>query len=245
MTTKYIIRLDDACHQMPILKWKKFELFFEEQNIKPIVGVVPDNKDKNLGNEYDPDFWLKVKKWDELGWSIALHGLNHLLKPIDQSKSFFGFGKKSEFVGLSKNQQSKIISKSLSIFSSNNIEPKLFMAPSHTFDQITLECLKELSTIKLITDGFSCRYFKKQEFTFIPQQLWSVKKMPFGLYTICIHPTTMSESQIDEFLEKLNGIKNQIISLDDLDLSTAQNFDIKDKLFSLIYRIIAKIKFSL
>lgn len=230
---------------MPLKKWKKFELFFDEYNIKPIIGVVPENKDINLGNEYDHDFWLRVKKWDDLGWSIAVHGLNHLLKPIDQSKSFFGFGKKSEFVGLSKNQQSKIISKSLSIFSSNNIEPKLFMAPSHTFDQITLECLNEFTSIKLITDGFSYRPFKKQGFTFIPQQLWSIKKMPFGLYTICLHPSTMSESQIDEFLEKLMGIKNKIISLDDLDFSNAQNFDIKDQIFSMIYRIIAKIKFSL
>ena len=230
---------------MPSINWKKFEFFFEEHNIKPIIGVVPDNKDNKLGNEYDPDFWLKVKKWDELGWSIALHGLNHILKPIDQSNSFFGFGKKSEFVGLSKNQQSKIISKSLSIFSSNNIEPKLFMAPSHTFDQITLECLNEFTSIKLITDGFSYRPFKKQGFTFIPQQLWSVKKMPFGLYTICVHPTSMSESQIDEFLEEIMGIKNKIISLDDLDFSNTQNFYIKDQIFSLIYRIIAKIKFSL
>ena len=230
---------------MPLKKWKKFELFFDEYNIKPIIGVVPENKDINLGNEYDHDFWLRVKKWDDLGWSIAVHGLNHLLKPIDQSKSFFGFGKKSEFVGLSKNQQSKIISKSLSIFSSNNIEPKLFMAPSHTFDQITLECLNEFTSIKLITDGFSYRPFKKQGFTFIPQQLWSIKKMPFGLYTICLYPSTMSESQIDEFLEKLMGIKNKIISLDDLDFSNAQNFDIKDQIFSMIYRIIAKIKFSL
>ena len=55
----------------------------------------------------------------------------------------------------------------------------------------------------------------------------------------------MSESQIDEFLEKLMGIKNKIISLDDLDFSNAQNFDIKDQIFSMIYRIIAKIKFSL
>ena len=119
------------------------------------------------------------------------------------------------------------------------------MAPSHTFDKITLECLLELSTIKLITDGFSYRHFKKQGFTFIPQQLWSVKKIPFGLYTICIHPTTMSEHQIDEFLKKLMEIKNKIISLDDLDFSNAQNFDIKDQIFSLIYRIIAKRKFSL
>ena len=64
---KYIIRLDDACYQMPIKKWEKFEAFFIKNGIKPIVGVVPDNKDEKLGNEYDHDLWLKVKKWDNLG----------------------------------------------------------------------------------------------------------------------------------------------------------------------------------
>ena len=60
---KYLIRLDDACHQMPLMNWKKFELFFEEHNIKPIIGVVPENKDKKLGNEYDNDFSFR---WGDL-----------------------------------------------------------------------------------------------------------------------------------------------------------------------------------
>ena len=56
---KYIIRLDDACYQMPIKKWEKFEAFFIKNGIKPIVGVVPDNKDKKLGNEYDHDLLME------------------------------------------------------------------------------------------------------------------------------------------------------------------------------------------
>jgi len=243
LTSKYIIRLDDACHQMPIKKWEKFEAFFVKNGIKPIVGVVPDNKDKKLGNEYDHDLWLKVKKWDNLGWSIALHGLNHLLKPIKQSNSFFGFGKKSEFVGLSKKQQSKIISKSLSIFNSNNIEPKLFMAPSHTFDQITLKCLKEFSSIKLITDGFSFRPFIKDDFIFLPQQLWSVKKMPLGLFTICIHPTTMNEAEIELLLNEIKSISNNIISIDDLNFKKIKKYNFVDFLFTFFYKIALKYKF--
>ena len=96
---------------MPIVKWNKFESFFEKYNIKPIIGVVPDNKDKKLGNEYDPDFWLKVKKWDELGWSIALHGLNHLLEPIDQSNSFLGLVKNLNLLDYQKINNQKLLVK--------------------------------------------------------------------------------------------------------------------------------------
>ena len=66
------------------------------------------------------------------------------------------------------------------------------MAPSHTFDSIHLMALEYRQEYRIVTDGFSFRPFKKNNFTFIPQQLWSVWKMPFGLYTICIHPTPMN-----------------------------------------------------
>ena len=42
-------------------KMEKFELFFEKYNIKPIVGVIPKNKDNKLGDSYDKNFWRKVK----------------------------------------------------------------------------------------------------------------------------------------------------------------------------------------
>ena len=242
-TAKYLIRLDDACHQMPINKWNMFEAFFIENGIKPIIGVIPDNKDKVLGNEYDHNFWGRVRNWKNLGWSIAIHGLNHILKPIDEKEAFFGFGKKSEFVGLTKNEQNKIIKRSLELFKANKVNPKIFMAPSHAFDIVTLESLKDVSSIKLITDGFSFRPFIKDDFIFLPQQLWSVKKMPLGLFTICIHPTTMNEAEIELLLNKIKSISNNIISIDDLNFKKIKKYNIVDFLFSFLYKIALKYKF--
>ena len=229
---------------MPIDKWEKFEAFFIKNGIKPIVGVVPDNKDEVLGNEFDQNFWERIRNWENLGWSIAIHGLNHILKPIDETKTFFGFGKKSEFVGLAKKEQKKIIKKSLKLFNSNKVNPKIFMAPSHAFDKITLKSIKEVSSIKLITDGFSFRPFIKDDFIFIPQQLWSVKKIPFGLYTICIHPTTMNESEIELLLKKIKSISQNIISLEDLNFQKIKEFNIVDSVFTFFYKIVLRYKFK-
>ena len=243
LSSKYIIRLDDACHQMPIEKWKKFELFFEKYNIKPIVGVIPKNKDNKLGDSYDKNFWRKVKRWENLGWAIAIHGFKHLLKPVEESKTYFSFGRKSEFVSLSEEEQSLILKKRLSIFKKNKIDPKIFMAPSHAFDSSTLRSLKSSTTIKIITDGFSFRTFKKDGFIFIPQQLWSVKKLPYGLYTICIHPSTMKDKQIDKMLNEILLIKRQIIGVEDLDLENTKNYGTLDSIFDFFYRIALKYKF--
>ncbi|MDA8657627.1 DUF2334 domain-containing protein [Flavobacteriaceae bacterium] len=242
-TAKYLIRLDDACHQMPINKWNKFEAFFIENGIKPIIGVVPDNKDKVLGNEYDYNFWGRVRNWKNLGWSIAIHGLHHILTPIEETKTFFGFGGKSEFVGLREEVQKNILKKSLEIFKNNGITPEIFMAPSHAFDITTLKCLKKVSSIKLITDGFSFRPFIKDDFIFFPQQLWSVKKMPFGLFTICIHPTTMNNEEIETLLEKIKSISNDIISIDELNLKKIKEYNIVDSVFTFFYKIVLKYKF--
>jgi hypothetical protein len=228
---------------MPIYKWKKFETFFINNGIKPIVGVVPDNKDEVLGNEFDQNFWDRVRNWENLGWSIAIHGLNHILKPIDETKTYFGFGKKSEFVGLPEKEQKIIIKKSLELFNYNKVNPKIFMAPSHAFDKITLESLKDVSSIKLITDGFSFRPFIKDDYIFLPQQLWSVRKMPFGLFTICIHPTTMNEVEIELLLEKIKSISCNIISIEDLNFKKIKKYNIVDSLFTFLFKIALKHKF--
>ena len=240
---KYIIRLDDACHHMPIDKWEKFESFFIKNGIKPIIGVVPDNKDEALGNEFDHNFWKRVRNWENLGWTIAVHGLNHILKPIDETKTYFGLGKKSEFVGLTLKEQKKIIKKSLDLFNYNKVKPKIFMAPSHAFDKITLESIKDVSSIKLITDGFSFRPFIKDDYIFLPQQLWSVRKMPFGLYTVCIHPTTMNEDEIEQIFEKIKSISNKIISIEDLNFKKIKKYNYVDSLFTFLFKTLFRLKF--
>lgn len=240
---KYIIRLDDACHQMPLEKWKIFEAFFDKKNIKPIIGVIPLNKDKSLGSETNHNFWELIKSWETKGWSIAMHGLHHQFQKIKPKNSFFNFGNKSEFVGKSVDNQIEIVQKSIQCFKENNIEPKIFMAPSHTFDSYTLIALESTTNIRVVTDGFSFRAFKKNKFTFIPQQLWSVRKMPFGLYTICIHPTSMNLDQIHKYIEELEQISDHIISPSSIDLKSVKNQGFLDLIFEKIYLFIANYKF--
>ena len=57
MDARYLIRLDDACPQMHHEKWNKIEEIFDIFDIKPIVAIIPDNKDKTLNiKDEDPNF---------------------------------------------------------------------------------------------------------------------------------------------------------------------------------------------
>lgn len=227
---------------MPLEKWSPFLDFFDKNQIQPIIGVIPRNNDKSLGDSEIKNFWDLVCGWQEKGWSIAMHGYTHECYPISSEESYFNFGNKSEFVSLSLIQQREKIRQSLSVFRKNKIEPELFMAPSHTFDRNTLTALKEETSIRIITDGFTLKPFKKDGFVFIPQQLWSVKKPPFGLYTICIHPSMMSKPQIKKYLSDLKSIKQNIIAVSDLILDKANSFNYLDKTIQNIYLKLLKLK---
>jgi len=49
---KYLIRLDDSCETQDQAKWNKIEKLLDNLNIRPIVGVVPDNYDNFFENEF-------------------------------------------------------------------------------------------------------------------------------------------------------------------------------------------------
>ena len=56
---KFLIRLDDACPTMNIERWDKVENILDAFSIKPMVGIIPDCKDKSFQNNADPNFWNK------------------------------------------------------------------------------------------------------------------------------------------------------------------------------------------
>lgn len=59
----YCLRLDDACPQMNAEKWKKMESILDEYKIKPIVGVIPENRDPDFVSVADENFWGKACEW--------------------------------------------------------------------------------------------------------------------------------------------------------------------------------------
>lgn len=221
MKAKYIIRLDDACDTSNLAKWNKIEEILDNFGISPIVAVIPDNKDQTLNHDpSNPAFWKMVKRWEEKGWSIAMHGYQHTFHVVNRKRLVFPYYDRSEFGGLSLEEQKNKIRSSLKIFRKNKIEPRLWVAPAHSFDEMTLRALADETQINVVSDGISFATFYRNGFYFIPQQLWSIKKKRFGIWTVCLHPDTMMDEDFDKFRLDLSNesVRNNMVQVDDIEL---------------------------
>lgn len=64
----YIIRLDDATPRMNPQGWQAVEDILDKYGVKPIVGIIPDNRDPLFIWKEDPDFWTEtVQRWQNKG----------------------------------------------------------------------------------------------------------------------------------------------------------------------------------
>lgn len=230
---KYLVRLDDACTTQKKDNWIKLERIFDELDIKPIVAIIPFNKDRTLFfNKKDNLFWEKVKEWQSKGWQIAIHGHSHLYHEVKKKDLIFPFYNRSEFAGLSIKKQRKLIKESNEFFLKKNIIPKIWISPSHTFDLNTLNALQEETKVEYISDGISLAPYRFMDFLFVPQQLWNPKKKLFGIWTICLHPNTMNNSSINDFKKMINDdfYKNKFI-----DIKKTNTYEEKFSFLSYIY----------
>ena len=105
--TKILIRLDDIAENMNWGLMKKSELLFEKYGIKPVLGVIPNNKDNELlSYPKKNDFWNQVRIWRDKGWEIAMHGYTHVYDKICEDSDYFNYGGGSEFCGHTLETQS-------------------------------------------------------------------------------------------------------------------------------------------
>lgn len=199
MALKYIIRADDACPTMNKASWQKFETLCDEYNVKPIVAVIPDNKDVEFAiEEDDPFFWQKIRTWQNKGWDIALHGLHHNLRHIG-FRHLVPINNYGEFPGLSEEYQKSMIHGASAIFCENNIESSIFVAPAHGLDKVTCKVLAEMEVPWVISDGFARDIFYEHGVHWIPQQLWRFETKREGVWTICLHPNDMTSADFKSF----------------------------------------------
>lgn len=216
---KYIIRLDDACATMNHDNWEKMEQLLNKYGIKPIVGVIPENKDLDFDWKEDLQFWEKVLKWQSRDWTLALHGLNHLLHKNYDEKLYYqkSHSVQTEFAGVPYEQQEEMIRKGLEIFAAHNIETKCFFAPAHTYDSNTVKACLNSGKISFISDGYALRIYKKDGMIFVP----SICDGPFrikipGLYTFVFHPSKMSEKGFEALQKFLEKNAEDIVSFDEV-----------------------------
>lgn len=210
---QYFFRIDDVC---PAMNWDNFnvlEKIFLNYNIKPIIGVIPDNRDHKLNwGTVDENFWESIKKLEKKGWIVAQHGYQHYYENCNGG--IVKINKKSEFAGLSFDEQYRKIKQGQEIFLKNlGHISRWWMAPAHSFDAVTCQVLRELG-FKNVTDGIGIYPFLAYGLFWLPQQLWRPRRKLFGVWTICLHPNTIlleEVSQLEKFIHKnLSACSNEI-----------------------------------
>lgn len=237
MKPHYIFRLDDICPTMDWQRFRQLQALFDRYAITPILGVIPDNHDENL--QVDPanlDFWNTMRQAQKKGWIIAQHGYRHLYALDDGGT--LKIGHNSEFAGLPYQEQYDKIKAGKAILEHHLETPILWwMAPSHSFDDATLKALRTLQ-FRYITDGVSLYPFRQSGLLWLPQQLWRPRSMPFGTWTICLHPSTMTDKEFQQ-IEKFIVVYHQFCTVPTL----VPRHSVFNPLFRFLwYRQLANIK---
>jgi Predicted deacetylase len=214
-------------------KWNKIEGLLDKYDIKPIVGVIPNNEDAELLKyEQNHEFWNTVRAWRDKGWTIGMHGYNHVYSTT--SGGINPVNKRSEFAGLSLEKQKGKIQKGIQILNSQGINPEVFIAPSHTFDENTLNALEEISLIRIISDTVANDVYFKSNFFFLPQQSGKVRRLPFKVITFCYHPNQMIDEDFIILEEFIKSNKNKFECMHTVKLKKRKK-SLLDSILSFLY----------
>lgn len=189
----YLLRFDDICPTMNWQTWSAVEAVLLKNGVRPLLAVIPDNKDPKLEiDPPDPAFWERCRAWQALGWHIGLHGYQH--RYVTTDPGMLKSKPQSEFAGLPAAEQEAKLRAGLDIFIRNGVHADAWIAPSHSFDAATVNALNALG-VPVISDGpWRWPHVDDSGMLWVPQQLPRFAKMKPGLWTVCLHHNTWSES---------------------------------------------------
>ncbi|MCM1182542.1 MAG: DUF2334 domain-containing protein [Roseburia sp.] len=201
---KIAVRMDDIT---PDMNWESFRFFqalFEETGITPLLGVVPDCRDKKLQiGEARADFYPIMRELERRGYCFAMHGYRHLY--TTRKGGLFPLNGFSEFAGLPYGEQLHMLEEGRRILSRNGLETDMFMAPAHSYDRNTLRALRALG-FRRLTDGFGREPYEYDGLVFYPISFrfaGSLRQQE-GYTTLVIHANTVLETERERY-EKLFG----------------------------------------
>jgi predicted deacetylase len=215
--TGLLLRIDDVAENMSWNYMDKCEKLFEELKIKPLVGIIPENKDPDLLRfPKNDNFWNRVSEWKNNGWEISMHGFNHVYDTSTKFKDFFKYGGPSEFFGHDYNHQHKKIKLGLDKLKSEGHIVKSFFAPNHTYDLNTFLALKN-NGVEVIIDGYGLFPYFEKNLTFIPQLFYKETFMlPFGFQSTQIHMNNWDDEDFKRFKEFLIKTKHKILCYNEM-----------------------------
>lgn len=213
--TGILIRIDDVCENMNWNLMSKLESLFDDYSIKPVLGVIPNNRDEDfLSFPRNDNFWDQVRKWQDKGWEIVQHGDTHIYDRLCSKKSdYFEYGGGSEFFGHPLNVQEKRIKNGLEKFKREKINIRSFFAPNQTYDENTFIALKNCG-INEVIDGYGLMPYTEKNVKFIPQLFEKVVLLPFGIQSTKLHLHIWDENDYKKFENFIKINSKKIITYD-------------------------------
>lgn len=210
----YIIRLDDIHPQMDWGRFNRMKATLDRFNVKPIIAVVPDNQDPELMKDpANPEFWPMMQSLHKQGWTIAMHGYEHRYVTCDAG--IMNLHPRSEFAGLPYEVQLEKIRKGKKIFEQHHLPTHVFIAPAHSFDELTCKALKE-EGFTTISDGVSAFPFYREGLLWVPQIAWRPRAFWRGVITFCFHTDSYSDKRFLEIESFIKKYHEQIVSFDEV-----------------------------
>ena len=233
--TGFLIRLDDIAENMKWEFMEKIEILLDKFDIKPVLGVIPNNKDPELLSypKKNANFWDQVRVWKGKGWEIGMHGTNHLYNRFCSKNDYLGHGGNTEFCDQSFHSQLEKIRVGLNKFKEEKITVRTFFAPNHTFDKNTLLALKECG-INQVLDGYGIMPYEENKINFIPQLFYKIFTLPFGIQSFQIHLNYFEQNDFDNFKNFVEKNSKKFITYDQAISKTNNSF------FYKIIRIVTK-----
>lgn len=209
------IRMDDITPDMDWAKFLRFKELCDLYQVKPLIGVVPENQDLMLCiDEARKDFWEYLVQLKKEGWVIAQHGCTHIYST--KKKGCFPLNAISEYAGKSYEEQLENLRKGKEILESHGICTDIFMAPAHSYDKKTLKALRAAGFTKL-TDGFGNRPYEWMGLTFYPisfKQSSSLKQEK-GYTTFVVHANTMNDKDFERYEKLFEEHKDKLMNYGD------------------------------
>ena len=206
-------RMDDITPGMDWDRFNKARNIFEKYNVKPLLGVVPDNQDEKLEIcTANQSFWDILQELEKDGWVMSQHGFVHVYDSADGG--LLKLRPKSEFAGLPFDIQKAKLEKGFEILKTKGVTCKVFMAPGHTFDRNTLKALKELG-FEFVTDGLSDEAYRYDDMIFIPSKN-SRPKCRRGIDTVCLHVNEMEDEDFEELDQFIKNHRDVVVDFSQL-----------------------------
>src|SRR2546423_605370 len=210
----FVLRFDDICPTMRWDIWSEIEDALVSSGVKPVLAIVPDNRDPVLQpGPPAKDFWQRARRWQDLGWTIALHGYQHLY--VARDGGLVTLRKKSEFASLPAREQQEKLQRGIDIFAREGIKSRVWIAPGNAFDEVTVSLLPQLGIDTISAGWFWRPFIGPHQMRWVPCQLSILRPVPPGVWSVCYHHNFWSSLDMAQFKEGLQLYRDSIVSFDE------------------------------